>query len=209
MKVLVFLAAAALLSAQSPPGAGQTPPSAPPPSSDLLRVKRIYVSELTGGMAAQQLRDLIISGLDSTRLFILTDNPDRADAVLKGAADDHAFVDVFDTSGGISTHTSRGRSSSSSGGLSSSGGVLGASASDNESHHIDERKHEAYASVRLCNKDGDVLWSTTQESLGAKFKGASADVASKIAHQLLLDVMRARQATQLPNTASPATSNSK
>jgi hypothetical protein len=178
-------------------------------SSQLLQVKRIYVSELTGGMAAQQLRDLIITGLDSTRLFILTDNPDRADAVLKGAADDHAFVDVFDKSGGIGTHTSLGRSSSSANGISRSGAILGASVNDNESHHIDERKHEAYASVRLCNKDGDVLWSTTQESLGAKFKGASADVASKIAHQLLIDMTRARQTAAVQAPTSPGISSTK
>ena len=30
--------------------------------------------------------------------------------------------------------------------------------------------------VIAVNKDGDVIWSTTQESLGAKFRGASADV---------------------------------
>ena len=41
----------------------------------------------------------------------------------------------------------------------------------NESTRIAERKHEAVASVRLVNKDGDVIWSTTQESLGAKFRG--------------------------------------
>jgi hypothetical protein len=47
--------------------------------------------------------------------------------------------------------------------------------------------------VRLCNKDGDVLWSTTQESQGAKFRSASADVAAKIAHQLTLDVDKAQR----------------
>jgi len=35
------------------------------------------------------------------------------------------------------------------------------------------------------NKDGDVIWSTTQESLGGRFRGASADVADKITRQLL------------------------
>ena len=36
------------------------------------------------------------------------------------------------------------------------------------------------AAVRLVNKEGDVIWATTQESLGAKFRGASMDVADKI-----------------------------
>ena len=75
---------------------------------------------------------------------------------------------------------------------------------ENDVHHIKERKHEAYATVRLCNKDGDVLWSTTQESLGAKFRGSSADVAAKIAHQLTLDYDRARRATLPPDAAASA-----
>ena len=46
--------------------------------------------------------------------------------------------------------------------------------------------------MRLVNKDGDVIWSTTQESNGGKFKGASADVAEKITKQLVADVDQLR-----------------
>jgi hypothetical protein len=42
--------------------------------------------------------------------------------------------------------------------------------------------------VRLVSSDRDVLWSTTQESKGAKYKGASADVAEKVVKQLLWDL---------------------
>jgi len=64
---------------------------------------------------------------------------------------------------------------------------------ENESTKIKERKHEAMATVRLVNKDGDVMWSTTQESNGAKFRGASADVADKITKQLTADVERLKR----------------
>ena len=64
---------------------------------------------------------------------------------------------------------------------------------ESESTHIRERKHEALATVRLVNKEGDVIWSTTQESNGAKFRGASADVADKITRQLVSDYERARK----------------
>jgi hypothetical protein len=47
--------------------------------------------------------------------------------------------------------------------------------------------------VRLVNKDGDVIWATTQESLGAKFRGASTDVADKITAKLKEDFARARK----------------
>jgi hypothetical protein len=43
------------------------------------------------------------------------------------------------------------------------------------------------------NKDGDVIWSTTQESFGAKFRGASADVTDKITIKLKDDFERARR----------------
>jgi hypothetical protein len=61
---------------------------------------------------------------------------------------------------------------------------------DSDSVSIHERKHEAMATVRLVNKQGDVIWSTTQESNGAKFKGASADVADKITRQLVDDYQK-------------------
>jgi hypothetical protein len=40
------------------------------------------------------------------------------------------------------------------------------------------------------------VWSTTQESKGAKYKGASADVAEKIVKQLLRDIAKAEQTSQ-------------
>jgi hypothetical protein len=161
-------------------------------AASLLDIKRIYVAPLTGKEAAA-LRDLIIAGIDSTKLFILTENADRADAILKGAADDQAFTDTFDSAESVNSRVTLGKYGSGSSAATRTGGAYGAQGGgESDVHHIKERKHEAYASVRLCNKDGDVLWSTTQESLGAKFRGASADVAAKIAHQLTIDYGRAR-----------------
>jgi hypothetical protein len=166
----------------------------------LPEVRRIYVGELTGEQAAS-LRDLIIASLDSTKLFVITDNPDRADAILKGAADDHTFEQTLDIQEGISTRESGGKSTS---GYKTGGTYGGFSVSDTQYHHSKERKHESYAAVRLVNRDGDVLWSTTQESQGAKFRGASADVAAKIAHQLSLDYDRARRPATPPDTGGNA-----
>ncbi len=157
----------------------------------LLEVKRIYVAPLTGGAQADALRDLIISSLTATKLFILTEKEERADAVLKGAADDHTFTDTFDSYDGINTHETAGKTATGTGANRVAGTYGSLIGGENESHHSKERKHEAYASVRLCNRDGDVLWSTTQESLGAKFHGASADVAAKIARRLTQDYDRA------------------
>ncbi len=161
----------------------------------ILEVKRIYVEQLTGGAEADSLRELIIASINGTKLFTLTDNKDRADAILKGAADDHAYTESFDADQSMNGRQTAGRYSSGSSSSRAGTPYGGLSAGDNESVHIKDRKHEAYASVRLCNLDGDVLWSTTQESNGAKFRGASADVAAKIARQLTLDVDRIRRTT--------------
>jgi hypothetical protein len=168
--------------------------------NSLADVKRIYVARLVGGVEADVLRELIIAGIDRTRLFILTDNPDRADAVLKGAADDKAFTESIDVDENATTRENN-RYGSGTGSLFKSGGIPGSSVGDNESLHTRERKHEAYATVRLCSKDGDILWSTTQESGGAKFRGAGADVAAKIARQLTLDFENARKSVSMPLAA--------
>jgi len=197
---VIFLISAFAMSAETP--------TAPKPSVDssverLLNVKRIYVAELIGGVQADALRGLIISSLDSTKLFVLTDNPDRADAVLKGAADDHTFTDTFDANDSLSTRQTGGKSGS-SGSSRTAGGIYGGlSVGESESYHTAERKHEAYAAVRLCNRDGDVIWSTTQESLGAKFRGASADVAEKVARQLTMDFDRERRTAAAAPTTAP------
>lgn len=162
----------------------------------LLTVKRVYVDRLTGGETAAQMRDLIITSLQNSKLFVLTENADRADAFIRGAAEDLIFTDDFQSSDSLdvrggssnSTHDDSfrtGPNSQSAGNGASRSVTLGAG--ERDSTNIKERKHEALATVRLVNKDGDVIWSTTQESNGAKFRGASADVAEKITHQLVTE----------------------
>ena len=202
----LLLAAAGLGQAQTGEAlAGPRPATAVSPQlqAELLSVRRIYVAELNGGKAAEALRELLISSLNATRLFILTDNPDRADAILKGAADDHGFTDTFDVKEGITGRVGSGRASGNLSGFS--GSTAGVSIGDTESHNIKERKHEAYAAVRLCGRDGDVLWATTEESQGGKFRGASADVAAKVARDLTLALSRAERAStaaEIPSTAA-------
>jgi hypothetical protein len=156
----------------------------------LLSITRVYVDRLTGGETAAQFRDILISSLDGSKLFILTENQDRADVVLRGAAEDLVFTDVHSASDSVNAHAnaSTGRTLGASRGPSAGIGV-----GESESDHSTERRHEAIAAVRLVNKDGDVIWSTTQESLGAKFRGASADVADKITGRLKEDYDKARK----------------
>jgi hypothetical protein len=167
----------------------------------LARVKRVYVEQLGGGAQSDQMRDMIIAALQNSKLFLLTDNPDRADATLRGSADDKIFNEDHSSSDSVGLRGSVGAGDSSySSGAGSSSSRLRASAgvNDNESSRITERRHEASASLRLVDADGDVIWSTTQESGGGKFQGAMADVADKVARQLAEDTRKSREAPRTP-----------
>jgi hypothetical protein len=195
-------------------------PAPPPPTpahieeeglAQLLVVRRVYIDRLTGGDTAGQMRDMIASSLQNARLFVITENPERADAVLRGSAEDLVFSDVHSSSDSLHADGHFGFSNGNSTNSNSSGsgyGTSGHSSStqrdersqnggmsvgESESTHSVERRHEAVAAVRLVNKDGDVIWSTTQESLGGKFRGSSADVADKITRKLLEDYERAKK----------------
>ena len=155
----------------------------------LRELRRVFVDRLGGGETSDQIRDMIISSLQNSRLFLITDNQERADAVLRGSAEDmvfqetHQFEDGITARAGITSNRSRS--------------VPGANVSvgQRESLRTSERRHEAVAAVRLVNKEGDVIWATTQESVGAKFRGSSADVAEKITSQLREDFAKARKLT--------------
>ena len=162
----------------------------------LLTMRRVYVDRLTGGETAAQMRDILISSMQGAKLFILTENQERADAILRGAAEDLVFTEAHNSSDSLNAHMNVGS------GRSSSRSAYGISAGENESQHSTERRHEAVAAVRLVNKDGDVIWSTTQESVGAKFRGASADVADKITTKLKEDFERARKLKVQPAAAN-------
>ncbi len=160
----------------------------------LLEIRRVFVDRLGGGETAAQIRDMIISSLQSGKLFVITEKEERADAFLRGSAEDLVFTDVHSSSDNLNARASAGLGSNpdkeAADRRSRSGSLT---VGEQESTRIAERKHEATASVRLVSKDGDVLWSTTQESLGAKFRGASADVAEKVTRQLLKDYEAARE----------------
>jgi hypothetical protein len=171
----------------------------------LLVIHRVYVDRLTGGETAAQMRDMLVSSLEGTKLFVITENQERADAFLRGAAEDLVFTELHSSSEGINARTNLGTSRSARGynGLGSSESINGGlGVGETESSHVEERKHEAVAAVRLVNKDGDVIWSTTQESQGGKFRRASTDVADRITKKLIEDFERAKKLPAISPAAS-------
>jgi len=174
----------------------------PGETDQLLTIKRVFVDKLDGDETAVQMRDMIISALEQTHLFVVTENQGRADAFLRGSSEDLVFNDIHSSSDGVNAHVQASEGSSAYRGGSSSKSV-GGSLGENESMHSVERRHEATAAIRLVNKDGDVIWSSTQESQGSKFRGSMADVADKITRKLADDVAKAR-AAKVQVTIAPA-----
>src|SRR6266436_4482932 len=72
------------------PAASQPPPN-PSKVADLdpvalLKIKRIYVESFGDDGVSKELQSMIVSALVATKRFKVTENKEKADAVLKGVA---------------------------------------------------------------------------------------------------------------------------
>jgi hypothetical protein len=83
--------------------------------ASLLTIKRVYVDKFGGGETASQIRDMVIASLQSSGLFVLTENQERADCTLKGSGEDLVFTEQHSTSDGIDVHANTGAASSTRG----------------------------------------------------------------------------------------------
>ncbi len=198
---IVLLMLLAIL--QNPPQQAQKAPEPPSTaidpeiSSQFLRIHRICVESFGNDAASVELQAMVINALSESKRFALTENSDetgkcteaKADAVLKGVSVQRAHEEIHGSSEGTSVSNHR------------------ASVGINESSHSTELIDEARLAVRLVMKEtGDVIWSTTQESKGAKYKGPNADAADKVVKQLLRDLdkvkeERARDSSKKPSGA--------
>jgi curli biogenesis system outer membrane secretion channel CsgG len=181
-------------------------------SSELLKVKRIYVDSFGEDPISKEVQSMIVSALVDTKRFKVTENRERADAILKGVALEKTSQEVH----GYGESTAVGGASGAHHGevsgtvVNGAGTVSGSSSGGFVAHHAGisdssvntETIDHARVAVRLVNSDGDVIWTSTQESRGAKYKGASADVADKCVKQLLHDVEKLERAANPQGSAS-------
>jgi curli biogenesis system outer membrane secretion channel CsgG len=189
--------------ASSPPEPAQTT-SEEDVSARLLKVKRIYVESFGEDAIEKQVQAMLVASLTESKKFVVTENKDRADAVLKGSGlekssqEVHAYDDSTSVAGAGGGHSSSVNGSwvHGTGSVSgtSSGGFASRAAGISDSSLNTETVNDARVAVRLVDRDGDVIWATSQESKGAKYKGAVADVADKVVKQLLRDVAKATKA---------------
>lgn len=132
----------------------------------LLSVKRIYVDSFGDDLISKQVQAMVIAALTESKRFVITESKERADAVLKGTTVEKTSQELHAYGEGTA--------------------VRAASIEDSAAHT--ETMDNARLAVRLVGSDGDVIWATTQESRGAKYRGASADMADKVVKQLLRDL---------------------
>jgi curli biogenesis system outer membrane secretion channel CsgG len=80
--------------ANSEAAKSSTPQAAPTAEKDantddptaLLKVRRIYVESFGDDIISKELQSMIVSSLVTTKRFKVTENRERADAILKGVA---------------------------------------------------------------------------------------------------------------------------
>lgn len=197
-------------SAPTQPCSDLTPKPEHTAAVQLNTVRRIFVESFGDDPISKEMQSMIVSSLVAAKQFKVTENRDRADAILKGVAlektsqEVHAFGEgtaVGSAAGGHQASIS-GTNGSVSG--SSSGGFVARSLGINDSSLNTETIDQARIAVRLVNSDGEVIWTTTQESKGAKYKGASADVADLCVKQLLRDLVKLQSSTEAVSSSAPS-----
>jgi curli biogenesis system outer membrane secretion channel CsgG len=171
----------------------------------LLHTKRIYVDSFGDDAVSKEIQAMVVSQLTESSRFIVTENKETADASLKGAGLEKTSQEFhsYNSATAAGSHSGAVNGSWSGGTGSVTGYSSGAAAAIQDSNASTETINEARVAVRLVNRDGDVIWATTQESKGAKYKGASADVAEMVVKQLLHDVEKAERKNHASSTTTP------
>lgn len=165
-----------------------------PAVEELRAVKRLCVEDFDGGENARQLRALLIAEIHRLGAFVLTENPDRADAFVRGFGEDLIYTEEHSRE---ENATTRGASAIATGGYTRNRAAVSQSTGGSSAvrDRSETRRHEASLTVRIVNAEGDVLWSATAESRGGKFRSAGADVAEKLAKALKGSLTPAEDAT--------------
>lgn len=205
VSALIVLSAAAVL--------GQ--PAAPPPvasvaaidadlAQKLLNAKRVFVESFGDDTINKSLTAMVLDALRASKRYIITENREKADLILKGTAlekttqEYHALASATSVSGAAGGHKSNVVGTPNLVVGSSQGGFASHSAAIDDSQASIETIETARVAVRLLTPDGDVVWSTTQESRGGKYKGATGDVAEKVVKELLRELERLTKAKGEP-----------
>jgi hypothetical protein len=176
--------AAALLAA-----AGALLAQAPEPANRLSGVKRLCVGKIMGDAeTAPVVQEVAIGGLYASQKFAVTENCEKADAILKGAvmlkstlkARSEAEESVLGGVVGAVKATTAGVS----------GGVAGYGVGGSEALSSAEKGWQATVSLRLVDREGEILWAGSWDSPGGKSKSPVPDATERLVRQLVRELER-------------------
>lgn len=176
----------------SAPGvAGQAPSGGPGNTSGLAAIKRLCVEKFSGEPAeGTRARELAIASLFAARRFALNENCAKADAVLKGAVSLEREHRVRSESEGLDF------SASVSGSEDSSRSATSARGGTSERLFSAEGVFHASVTLRIVDKEGEILWAHTEESKDGKVKSSLAQAVDRAVKQLLREIEKTHAKTK-------------
>jgi hypothetical protein len=181
---------------------GQEKPNAAPhdePQIDprILEVKRICV-DFGDDALGRQVKEMVIAKLFEARRFSLTEKcepPDFTGSKLRGSVSERADHTYRSESEGVGFGGVAGARAD-----FGTGAVAGVTGNAHESLSSSEVKQSAVVTLRIVDKDGEIIWAISQESTGGKTKGAIGDAAERAIRRLLRDIERAEKQSEKKRT---------
>lgn len=161
-----------------------------PDFKELLLVKRVCVDKIAADDNADAVvREMLFAGLYAMKRFVVTENCDKAEAVVKGAVLERSENRVRGESEGTDFGKAVGFASATSTGGSAGMGAIGGGSGT--ALFSAETKSSASLTLRIVDKEGTIIWAHTQDSPGGKTKGAISDAVDRALRQLTRDFERA------------------
>lgn len=167
--------------------AGQGPPGSPGGAAGLLSLKRLCVEKFSGeSTEGTRARELAIASLFASKRFSLHENCAKAEAILKGSVSLEREHRVRSESEGIDF------SASASGSGDSGRSAAAAKGGTSERLFSAETGSQASVTLRIVDKDGEILWAHTEESRAGKVKSSLAQAVDHAVKQLLREIEKAQ-----------------
>ena len=146
--------------------------------STLAKINKICVESFAGEPTlSAQARGSVIAAIFSLGRFTVTENCATADATLKGSVFERQDQRFRAEGEGAGIAGSGGVASGTRSGFSAVAGSV-ATGSD-ETLASSETRRSASVTMRITDKNGDILWAYTQESPGGKARSALVDAVER------------------------------
>jgi len=188
---IVMLVAAALL--MSPSSLAQEASDTAGSPVRLLGIKKLCVDKFVGEESlAAQAREMVIAGLFASNQFVLTENCEKADAMLKGAVFESKEQRVRAEGESMEFGKAVGAASASLG--SGTAAIGAAKGGSSETLVSAETLSQASVVLRIVDNGGEIIWAHTEDAKGGKVKSATALALDRAIKRLLREIEKNRRA---------------